>query len=112
MSENAQLDAVFAALANSTRRAILARLAKGQATVNDLAEPMEMSLSAVSQHIGVLEKAGFITRARDAQYRPCALDTAPLEAVASWTDQYRPIWEARFDQMDQILQELKEPKDE
>lgn len=110
MDESAQLDAVFAALANPTRRAILARLAKGEATVNDLAEPFQMSLPAVSKHIRVLETAGLITRGKDAQFRPCTLDAKPLEAVANWTDQYRHIWEARFDIMGKLLNEMKDSK--
>lgn len=111
MSNNAQLDAVFAALSNSTRRAILARLAKGQATVNDLAAPFDMSLPAISKHIRVLEQAGLIIRGKNAQFRPCTLDTAPLEAVVAWTDQYRHIWDARFDAMDALLSNLKDPED-
>jgi DNA-binding transcriptional ArsR family regulator len=107
MSESEQLDAVFAALANPTRRAILARLAEGQATVNELAEPFEMSLPAVSKHIRVLEEAGFVARGRDAQFRPCSLDAKPLAAVASWTDQYRHIWDARFEMMAKVLQNMK-----
>jgi len=111
MQESAQLDAAFAALANPTRRAILARLAQGEATVNALAEPFEMSLPAVSRHIRVLEEAGLITRSRDAQFRPCTLNAQPLEAVAIWTDQYRHIWDARFDLMGSILKNMKELKE-
>jgi DNA-binding transcriptional ArsR family regulator len=102
-----RLDATFAALANSTRRAILARLADGAATVNELAEPFDMQLPAVSKHIKVLERAGLVVRGQQAQYRPCALDPAPLEEVSSWADQYRPIWEARFDRMTGYLHELR-----
>lgn len=109
MSDADQLDAAFAALANPTRRAILARLATRAATVNELAEPFEMSLPAISKHIRVLENAGFITRGRNAQFRPCTLNPQPLQDVANWTDQYRHIWEARFDAMDAVLQHLKEP---
>ncbi|MEO9863218.1 MAG: metalloregulator ArsR/SmtB family transcription factor [Yoonia sp.] len=112
MTSPDQLDAAFAALANPTRRAILAQLARGPATVNTLAEPYDMSLPAISKHIRVLETAGLVTRGRDAQFRPCTLNTGPLQAVASWTDQYRPIWEARFDAMDEILQSIKENPDE
>lgn len=112
MNETDQLDAAFAALANPTRRAILAQLAKGQATVNALAAPFAMSLPAISRHIRVLEDAGLITRGRDAQFRPCTLNTAPLQAVASWTDQYRPIWDARFDAMAGILKTMKEPNND
>jgi DNA-binding transcriptional ArsR family regulator len=107
-----QLDAAFAALSNPTRRAILERLAQGEATVNTLAEPFDMSLPAVSKHIRVLEDAGLITRGRNAQFRPCTLNAQPLEAVADWTDQYRHIWDARFKAMSQILETMKEEKDE
>lgn len=108
MTETTQLDLAFAALANPTRRAILSRLAQGEATVNALAGPFDISLPAISKHIRVLENAGLITRARDAQFRPCALNAAPLKAVAFWTDQYRSIWEARFDVMQAIMKTLKE----
>lgn len=101
------LDETFAALANSTRRAILARLAEGEANVNELAEPFDMSLPAISKHIKVLESAGLIVRGRRAQYRPCALDAAPLQAVSSWAEQYRPIWEDRFDRMGDYLETLQ-----
>src|SRR5260221_11349460 len=100
------LDETFAALANSTRRAILARLAKGAATVNELAEPFEMALPSISKHIKVLERAGLIRRGHRAQYRPCALDAAPLQEVSTWAEQYRPVWEARFDRMDDYLTQL------
>jgi DNA-binding transcriptional ArsR family regulator len=110
MKETDQLDAAFAALASPTRRAILARLAQGEATVNALAEPFDMSLPAVSKHIRVLEDAGLITRGRNAQFRPCTLNAQPLEAVANWTDQYRHIWDARFDLMGSILKNMKEIK--
>ena len=112
MNASDQLDAVFAALANPTRRAMLAHLARGEATVNDLARPFDMSLPAVSKHIRVLENAGLITRGRNAQFRPCTLNTQPLQAVANWTDQYRHIWDARFDAMADILQSMKDRKDE
>lgn len=112
MKESDQLDAAFSALANPTRRAILARLARGEATVNALAEPFDMSLPAVSKHIRVLEGAGLITRGKNAQYRPCTLNAQPLEALASWTDQYRHIWEARFDLMSEVLMNMKENQDE
>ncbi len=107
-----QLDMAFAALANRTRRAILAHLAQGEATVNELAAPFDMSLPAISKHIRVLEDAGLITRGRNAQFRPCTLNVAPLEAVAHWSDQYRPIWDARFGAMDRILQTMKGEGDE
>ncbi len=112
MSEQAQLDAAFAALANPTRRAILARLAHGEATVNELAEPFEMSLPAVSKHIRVLEEAGFVTRRRSAQFRPCRLQAAPLVSVASWAEQYRHIWDRRFDAMAEALARNGGPEDD
>jgi DNA-binding transcriptional ArsR family regulator len=105
--DDERLDQTFAALANSTRRAILARLAEGEATVNELAEPFDLSLPAISKHIKVLERAGLITQGRDAQYRPCTIDGAPLEEVSKWTEQYRHIWEARFDQMGDYLNQIK-----
>ena len=89
----------FSALASATRRAILARLAEGEATVNELAEPFEMTLPAISKHIKVLEQAGLVIRSRRAQYRPCVLDGAPLAEVSTWAEQYRPVWEARFDHL-------------
>lgn len=107
MTTSANLDAAFAALANPTRRAILARLAGGEATVNELAEPFDMSLPAVSKHIRVLEEAGLITRGREAQFRPCKLNPAPIAALAHWTEQYRHIWEARFDAMADVLEQMK-----
>ncbi|MGD1888191.1 MAG: ArsR/SmtB family transcription factor [Cohaesibacteraceae bacterium] len=108
MTDDDALNATFAALAHPTRRAILAHLAQGKATVNDLAEPFQMSLPAVSKHIRVLENAGLITREKDAQFLHCTLDTTPIEAVAGWTEQYRHIWEARFDAMDRLLDEMKD----
>ncbi|MEM9787207.1 MAG: metalloregulator ArsR/SmtB family transcription factor [Pseudomonadota bacterium] len=112
MTSEKQLDAAFAALANPTRRAILGRLAQGEATVNMLAEPFDMSLPAISKHIRVLEDAGLIKRKREAQFRPCTLNAAPLQAVARWTDGYRHIWDMRFDAMDHIITELKDKKDD
>jgi DNA-binding transcriptional ArsR family regulator len=106
-----RLSDTFAALANSTRRAILARLVDGAATVNELAEPFDMTLPAISKHIKVLERAGLVIRGQRAQYRPCALDAAPLEEVSSWAEQYRPVWEARFDQMDDYLAHLREQRE-
>lgn len=111
MKSDEQLDAAFAALANPTRRAILAQLANGSATVNELAEPFDMSLPAVSKHIRVLEQAGLITRGKRAQYRPCTLDTTALQAITDWTDQYRFIWESRFDALDQALKTMKDDDD-
>src|SRR4051812_19973279 len=105
--DDERLSETFAALANSTRRAILARLANGAATVNELAEPFEMTLPAISKHIKVLERAGLVRRAQRAQYRPCALDAAPLEEISSWAEQYRPVWEARFDRMHDYLAQLQ-----
>ena len=102
-----RLSHTFAALANSTRRAILARLAEGAATVNELAAPFEMKLPAISKHIKVLERAGLVVRGQSAQYRPCALDAAPLEEVSTWAEQYRPVWESRFDRMDDYLTQLR-----
>ena len=102
-----RLDETFAALANSTRRAILGRLADGAATVNELAEPFAMTLPAISKHIKVLERAGLVVRGQRAQYRPCALDGARLEEVSTWAEQYRPVWEARFDRMDDYLRQLQ-----
>ena len=112
MTDSDQLDAAFSALANPTRRAILAHLLKGEATVNAPAEPFEMSLPAISKHIRVLEEAGLVSRSRDAQFRPCRLNAAPLAAVAQWTEAYRPIWEARFDVMEQVMQAMKDKRDE
>ena len=100
-----RLDETFAALANSTRRSILARLAEGEAGVNELAEPFDLTLPAISKHIKVLEQAGLIVRSRRAQYRPCALEPAAFAAIASWADQYRPIWDARFDRMEERLRD-------
>lgn len=108
MDSSDQLDATFSALAHPTRRAILARLAEGEASVNTLAAPFEMSLPAVSKHIRVLENAGLIKRGRDAQFRPCTINAVPLQAVSHWTDQYRHIWDARFDAMDRILNNMKD----
>jgi DNA-binding transcriptional ArsR family regulator len=102
-----RLDETFAALANSTRRAILARLAEGTATVNELAEPFAMTLPAISKHLKVLERAGLIVRGQHAQFRPCAIDATPLKEVSTWTERYRPVWEARFDRMDDYLTHLQ-----
>lgn len=107
--DEGRLSETFAALANSTRLAILARLASGAATVNELAEPFEMSLPAISKHIKVLERAGLVTRGQRAQYRPCALDGAPLAEVSTWAEQYRHVWEDRFDRLDDYLATLRPP---
>jgi DNA-binding transcriptional ArsR family regulator len=102
-----RLSETFAALANPTRRAMLARLAQGKANVNELAEPFHLSLPAISKHIKVLERAGLVVRGQRAQYRPCTLDATPLEEISTWAEQYRPVWEARFDQMDDYIQQLQ-----
>src|SRR5262245_43921678 len=102
-----QLSTTFAALADPTRRAILATLASGERSVTELAEPFDMSLPAVSKHLRVLERAGLITRGREAQWRPCRIEAAPLKEVAEWAERYRHIWEARLDRLDTDLQELK-----
>jgi DNA-binding transcriptional ArsR family regulator len=102
-----RLDATFAALADPTRRAILARLSLGEASVNALAEPFDMSLPAISKHLKVLERAELISRGRDAQYRPCRLAPAPLKDASDWLEQYRKDWEERFDRLDDYLKQLK-----
>jgi DNA-binding transcriptional ArsR family regulator len=101
-----QLSATFAALADPTRRAILARLASGDASVTELAEPFDMSMPAVSKHLKVLERAGLIARSRDAQWRPCRLQAAPLRDVADWTAFYRRFWEQSLRRLDDYLREL------
>ncbi|MDP2288626.1 MAG: metalloregulator ArsR/SmtB family transcription factor [Actinomycetota bacterium] len=102
-----RLDETFAALANSTRRSILSRLALGAANVNELAEPFDLSLPAISKHIKILERAGLVVKGHQAQYRPCSLEAAPLEQVASWAEQYRPVWEARLDRMNDYIKKLQ-----
>lgn len=106
-----RLDQIFAALASTTRRAILARLAEGEATVNELAKPLNMSLPAISKHIKVLERAGLINQGQKAQYRPCTIDVAPLKEISHWAEQYRHIWEASFDRMDEYIVQLNNPTD-
>jgi DNA-binding transcriptional ArsR family regulator len=101
-----RLSETFAALSNGTRRAILTRLVDGAATVNELAEPFDLTLPAISKHIKVLERAGLIERGHSAQYRPCAISAAPLKDVAAWAEQYRSIWEGRLDRMDEYLEQL------
>lgn len=101
------LSSTFAALADPTRRAILARLASGEATVNELAEPFDISLPAVSRHLKVLEGAGLISRGRDAQWRPCRLEPEALQRVDSWLEFYRRFWSGRFDKMDAYIKDLK-----
>jgi DNA-binding transcriptional ArsR family regulator len=106
-SPNDGLSATFAALADPTRRAILARLSEGEATVNELAEPFHLKLPTVSKHLKVLQHAGLVSQGRKAQWRPCRLETAPLREVASWVDRYRRIWDERFGQLDDYLVELQ-----
>ncbi|NJP11060.1 MAG: winged helix-turn-helix transcriptional regulator [Leptolyngbyaceae cyanobacterium RU_5_1] len=101
------LSVTLAALADPTRRAILAQLAQGEATVTELAEPFQMSLPAVSKHLKVLERAQLITRSRDAQWRPCCLNPEPLKDLADWLEHYRQFWEHSFDRLDEYLQELQ-----
>lgn len=101
-----QLDLVFAALADGTRRSILARLAEGEATVNELAEPFDMSLQAVSKHLKVLERAGLISRRRDAQRRPCRIELAPLDGATSWIEENRRVWEGRLDALGTVIDDL------
>ena len=102
-----QLSTTFAALADPTRRAILARLASGECSVSELAEPFEISMPAVSKHLRVLERAGLIARSREAQWRPCRIEAAPLKQVAEWTEQYRKIWETKFDNLELYLRQLQ-----
>ena len=107
IKDHDRLSETFAALANPTRRAILAHLARGEATVNELAAPFALTLPAISKHIKTLEEAGLVSRGHLAQYRPCAIDASPLAEVAAWAEQYRPVWEARFDRMDDYLRKLR-----
>jgi DNA-binding transcriptional ArsR family regulator len=102
-----RLDRTFGALADPTRRAILARLAKGEASVTELAEPFEMSLPAVSKHLKVLERAGLVSRGRERQWRPARLRATPIKEVAEWTDRYRRFWDERYDRLDAYLDELQ-----
>lgn len=101
------LTTTFAALADPTRRAILARLASGETSVTELAAPFEMSMPAISKHLKVLERAGLIARSREAQFRPCRLEAGPLKDAADWVEQYRRFWEQSFDRLDDYLHELK-----
>jgi DNA-binding transcriptional ArsR family regulator len=102
-----RLSHTFAALADPTRRAILARLASGEASVTELAKPFDMSMPAISKHLKVLERARLIGRGRDAQYRPCRLEAAPLKDAAEWIGSYREFWEQTFDRLDEYLREIK-----
>ena len=102
-----QLSNTFAALADPTRRAILARLATGEASVTELAQPFAMSMPAVSKHLKVLERAGLIARGREAQWRPCRIEAGPLKDISDWVEAYRNIWEQRLDRLDAYLRELK-----
>jgi DNA-binding transcriptional ArsR family regulator len=104
------LSTTFAALADPTRRAILARLASGETSVTELAEPFEMSMPAISKHLKVLEKAGLIARGREAQWRPCRLEAGPLKDVAGWVEYYGRFWEQSLDRLDNYLQELQSPE--
>ncbi|MFA6134862.1 MAG: metalloregulator ArsR/SmtB family transcription factor [Phycisphaerae bacterium] len=105
-----RLNLTFAALADPTRRAILVRLARGEASVTELADPHDMSLPAISKHLGVLERSGLIERGRDAQWRPCRIKAAPLKEAVDWIGQYRRHWEASLDRLDDYLQELQQTK--
>ena len=107
MPAAARLDATFSALADPTRRAILARLASGEASVNELAEPFAMSQPAISKHLKVLERAGLISRGRDAQRRPCRLQAQPLAEANAWLENYRRYWEQSFAQLDDLLERMK-----
>ncbi len=107
MPTSANLDVTFQALSDPTRRAILARLAQGEASVMELAEPFAMSQPAISKHLKVLENAGLISRGRDAQRRPCKLEAQPLAEATGWLIEYRKYWEAQFDRLDDLLDELK-----
>lgn len=107
-----RISATFSALADPTRRTILARLARGEATVTELAKPFEMTLPAVSKHLKVLEQAGLIVRGREAQWRPCRLDAAPLKDADDWLERYRQHWEESFDRLDEYLGELKQKENQ
>jgi DNA-binding transcriptional ArsR family regulator len=107
-----QLSLTFGALADPTRRAILARLARGPAAVTELAAPFDMSLPAVSKHLKVLERAGLIERGREAQWRPCELKARPLKDASEWVERYRTFWEERLDRLDEYLRELQQKKKE
>jgi len=110
MTTPGSLNATFLALADPTRRAILARLALGEASVNELAEPFDMSQPAISKHLKMLERAGLVSRGRDAQRRPCRLEAQPLEAAYLWIERYRQMWDMSFERLDTLLDELKSAK--
>src|SRR5690606_26203092 len=110
MQASDALSVTLSALADPTRRAILARLSQGAATVNELAAPFDISLPAISRHLKVLEGAGLISRGREAQWRPCRLEAAPLKAVDGWLSKYRRFWEGSFDRMDSYLAQIKQTK--
>ena len=112
MKSEDELSVTFAALADPTRRAILARLAQGEATVLELAEPFQLSLPAVSKHLKVLQKAGLVSQGRRAQWRPCRLEPARLKDVSDWIEYYRAIWEERFGRLDEYLRELQSKENE
>ena len=110
MKTSDRLDATFLALADPTRRAILARLVRGEASVTELTEPFDMSQPAISKHLKILERAGLVSRGRDAQRRPCKLEAKALEAVHTWLERYRQIWDANFERLDALLVELQTPQ--
>jgi len=105
------LSATFAALADPTRRAILARLSQGEASVKELSEPFQISPPAITKHLKVLERAGLISRSREAQWRPCKLEAKPLQAASEWVEQYRQMWESRFDRLDEYLRDIQAATD-
>jgi DNA-binding transcriptional ArsR family regulator len=107
MNATDRLNATFLALADPTRRAILARLALGEASVNELAEPFDMSQPAISKHLKMLERAGLVSRGRDAQRRPCRIEAQPLEAAYLWIERYRQMWDMSFERLDTLLDELQ-----
>jgi DNA-binding transcriptional ArsR family regulator len=109
---NDQLSVTFAALADPTRRAILARLTTGEATVNELAAPFAITVQAISKHLKVLEHAGLISRGRDAQYRPCRFEATSLDGAVDWIERHRQVWSERFDQLGQHLKDIQRPQKE
>jgi DNA-binding transcriptional ArsR family regulator len=111
MDASAELDATFTALADPTRRAILARLARGEASVTELAAPFAMSQPAISKHLKMLERAGLVSRSRDAQRRPVKIEVRPMAEAVGWLERYRQLWEGRYQQLDRLLEELQPEKD-